>query len=347
LSVINETLPTSSLAPGNILIRVERFGLSSSNLTKVLAPDVGNSWLYSVDGAGERPQIPVWGYAEVVASNRDGVEPGMGFLGYFPMVRYVTLNPKQQAALGLLDAVSDVNDVSASGLPTLANLESMSDIDLAIILRPLAAAAYLILEELIDAEFWLCEQIIITSASSKTAMSLAYFLQSFFHAHELEHAPLVVGLTAPEHQMFVSSMGFYDQVLSYEHIGGLGASDSVLVDFTGNSSLLARLSVALDELLVHTYGVGASHWDKFSDGNSRQAALKGDAFEPRSYYSELSQERRDRADAGFKAVWPHLCEAFRQWLNPTWVEGADEVCWVYEQMVAGKAKPQSGYLCQL
>ena len=63
-----------------------------------------------------------------------------------------------------------------------------------------------------------CEQIIILSASSKTAIGLAQGLS------EADTAPKVFGFTSKKNKEFVESLNCYDEILPYEEIDNLDFS---------------------------------------------------------------------------------------------------------------------------
>ena len=100
------------------------------------------------------------------------------------------------------------------------------------------------------------EQVVMTSASSKTAMGTASVVR--------QKSPQVrrIGLTSSANVVFVREGGFYDAVLSYDEIGGLPQVPSVSVDFAGNSELLHRVHSVLDGNLKYSCTVGATHVGK-------------------------------------------------------------------------------------
>ena len=343
LLVVNESLPTEQgLAEGAVLLRVQRFGLSSNNLASALSPGLESSWPRMFAATQGQGRLPVWGYAEVVASNRAGYEPGMGFYGYFPMSRFVMLHSGQQTAGG---CEFDHTFFSGGGSDvSMASVENLSDVDLQILLRPLLSTGFLIAQELMESQFWHTRQIIVTCASSKTAIGLAYFLQDYFLREGLSNAPQIIGLTAENHLGFVRQNTHFDQALSYEQFRLLDPCDSVLVDFSGNYRIRGLLHYFLKDRLIHAYGLGSCHWQAPPTG--AQPVPDPEYFSALSFYQQRLQ-KAERLNQQFQQRWGGACQAFNHWLEPKLVEGVEEVRWVYEQMLAGKARPTTGYLCQL
>ena len=60
--------PERALAAGEVLLRVDRFGFSANNITYALLGELAQYWKFfpAPEGFG---RVPVWGYADVVASS--------------------------------------------------------------------------------------------------------------------------------------------------------------------------------------------------------------------------------------------------------------------------------------
>ena len=61
-------------APGQALLRVDRFALTSNNITYAVLGDALKYWdFFPASHPDVWGRIPVWGYAEVIASTNDDV----------------------------------------------------------------------------------------------------------------------------------------------------------------------------------------------------------------------------------------------------------------------------------
>src|SRR4249920_1934332 len=72
-------------ADGEALLRVDTFALTANNVTYAVLGDFLQYWKFfpgSEEGWG---RVPVWGFADVVASRAEGVEEGARLWGYLPM----------------------------------------------------------------------------------------------------------------------------------------------------------------------------------------------------------------------------------------------------------------------
>src|SRR5262245_11753241 len=87
---------------GQVLLRIDRFGFTANNVTYVTLGERLSYWSFfpAADGWG---RIPVWGFATVLESTRDGVETGARFFGYYPMASHVLMEPTRVTPAGYVD----------------------------------------------------------------------------------------------------------------------------------------------------------------------------------------------------------------------------------------------------
>jgi hypothetical protein len=92
------------------------------------------------------------------------------------------------------------------------------------LMRPLFTTSFLIDDYLTEGAFFGAGTVLITSASSKTSIGLAYCLRQ-----RGEGRPEIVGLTSPRNAAFVAGLGIYDGVVTYDAAGGLRAPRGAVV----------------------------------------------------------------------------------------------------------------------
>ena len=120
--------------------------------------------------------------------------------------------------------------------------------------EPLFLTSYLI-EAMFRRSAWHgAQRLIVTSASSKTALALAHVARAA--SPEIER----VGLTSARNLGFVERTGLYDRVLGYDELAELGSGASVSVDFAGNGELLASLHRTVGDDLRYSCLVGITDW---------------------------------------------------------------------------------------
>ncbi|MFX6226275.1 DUF2855 family protein, partial [Acinetobacter baumannii] len=79
--------------------------------------------------------------------------------------------------------------------------------------KPLVVTSFLIADFLEDNGFFGARQVLVSSASSKTSLGLAFCLKRLA-AHDIA----VVGLTSPGNRTFVEEVGYFDRVVTYDAI---------------------------------------------------------------------------------------------------------------------------------
>lgn len=172
------------LADGEVRLAVERFAMTANNVTYGLIGDAFGYWKFfpAPDPFG---RIPVWGFATVVDSKAPDAPVGLRLFGYLPMSSsFVARLVKGRG--GYVDASPHRAD-----LPPTYNAYAeapASDLDdHRALLRPLYMTSFL-LDDFLSEDASL-KTLVLSSASSKTAMGLAWLAR--------RRGMEVVGLTSP------------------------------------------------------------------------------------------------------------------------------------------------------
>jgi hypothetical protein len=348
--------PVPEPGPGEARLRISSFALTANNITYAAFGDVMSYWSFFPAEPGWG-RIPVWGFATVDASNVeesnvDGLAPGERIYGYFPMSSHLVVTPARVSPTGFVDAAPH-----RAALPPVYNHYLRLGADPArpdqkadqapdreayeALLRPLFTTSFLIDDWLDDSNMFGATQVVIASASSKTALGLAFLLEAFDRCH-------IVGLTSPGNAAFVEGVGYYDTVVPYGGIGALpGDVPTVFVDMAGDGSVLSEVHHHYADHLLHSCRVGATHWeDLHLDG-----ALPGPA--PALFFAPDHIERR-HADWGPGVLEQRAGDALEQfiasardWLTIAEAHGADAVAAAYVDVLEGRARPDRGYVLSL
>src|SRR5262245_61889405 len=80
------TAPIPAVRTGEALLRIDRLALTSNNVTYAAFGDVGHLRYWSFFPTGDDAlwgHMPAWGFADVVSSTVEGLEPGERFYGYW------------------------------------------------------------------------------------------------------------------------------------------------------------------------------------------------------------------------------------------------------------------------
>lgn len=337
------------LAQGEIRVAVDRFGFSANNVTYAAAGFTLGYWkFFAPAGANSEGWgvLPVWGFADVRESACEDIKVGERLFGYFPPSDDLVLLPTQVAPGHFIDGVAH-----RAELPTAYNLYRRVPVasegaTLAenhhMLLYPLYITSYALWDLLKENDWYGARQIILTSASSKTSIGLAYALKTD------KEGPPVVGLTSAANVAFVRSLGLYDTVLSYDDLASVDASRATaIVDMAGNGALLGRLHSHLGERMAHTLQVGLTHWD----GERRDSAV----IKERSTFffapSQIQKRIKEWGPAGFQknsqAFLDRAIAHTVDWLTLKEVSGLVELGSAYDAVCAGTAAPDEGLIVRV
>ena len=248
--------PLSLLGEGEVRLRVESFSVTANNVTYAVVGDAFGYWNF-FPGEGSWGIVPMWGHAVVEASNHPAVAVGERVYGYLPMATHLDVLPVGVTPAGFSDGTAHRQPMSPI-YNQYSRLAADPEHDPAgeaerMIFGPLFKTGFLI-EAMFRREGWFgAARVVMTSASSKTAMALASVAR--------EKSPDIrrIGLTSASNVAFVRAGGFYDEVLAYDEVATLEHEPSVSVDFAGSAAVLHALHTALGESLRYSCTVGATH----------------------------------------------------------------------------------------
>jgi hypothetical protein len=295
------------------LLRVERFGLTSNNITYAKFGDAMSYWDFFPAEPGWG-RMPVWGFAEVAASNVGELAAGTRVYGYLAPSSELVVTPARVGAQGFVDA-----SAHRAKLPAAYNAYTRVDADPIydegsepeqMLLRPLFFTSYLIDDFLADASLFGASAAILSSASSKTASALAFLLSQRENVE-------VIGLSSARGAEFARGLGVYDAVLTYDDVDSLADERAVYVDMAGDAEVRAGVHGRLGPALVHSAVVGATHHDRMGDVPD---SLPG----PRpTFFFAPDRVAKRTADWGREGFEQRLANAWRPYLQ--WCDGWLEI----------------------
>jgi hypothetical protein len=321
------------------VVRIVKFGFTANNVTYARLGDELGYWQFfpSDEGWG---QIPVWGIGEIAHSRVPGLEPGERIYGYLPMASHARLHfaPGQGTRL---------NETSPhrAELPATYNeywlIDRDSGYDRAqedgyLVLRPLFGLSYFCARHVRESSYFGARRAIISSASSKSSLGMAYLL-AVERPAELE----LIGLTSAANKDFVRRHGRFDRVLTYDEIGGLGDDTaSVFIDVAGNRAVRSAVHHALPASLVRSLSGGFTHWEAETEG----VAIPGPAPEFFFAPSHIMRLRKEVGGAALRdqiaAAWAAYLAYMTGWLRIASIAGQPGVTRVYEEVLNGARAPQ-------
>ena len=338
------------LAEGQVAVRLTSYAMTANNITYALfgkpAGLFGNDQGYwdFFSAPGGPGILPVWGFATVTESRAKGIAVGEEYYGYFPMASDAVLSVGKAGPHGF----SDITPHRIT-LPPIYNqyqrVAALGDYraehrDYWPIFRPLFLTGWLIADQLEEEGDYGAAQILIASASSKTAIGLG-----FTQGRRARPRAQTIGLTSAANVAALSRRGIYDAVMAYDDVAQLDpAVRSVLVDMAGSDAVTGAVHSHFAERLNASIVVGKSHWD----AGSAAATLPGP--QRQGFFAPARSQKRI-ADWGAAAFQQRLVDAWLAFMEvaptltiPDRRSGAEEALAAYHDMLGGKTDPATGLL---
>jgi hypothetical protein len=355
------TLSPTPLPDGQVRVAIDRFALTSNNITYAAMGDAMQYWqFYPVadDSAGDGVawgRIPVWGFGTVQESLHSDVAVGERLYGYFPMASSVDLTPAKVAAGSFLDGAphrAQLHSVYNQYMRCAADPFYTEDSeDVQALLRPLFITSWLIDDFLADNDFFGATSdptqpglMLLSSASSKTAYGTAFQLAQ-------RKGIEVVGLTSPGNVAFCESLGCYHRVLTYEQLNTIApAAPCIYVDFAGNAPIRKFLHTHCKGL-KYSSSIGATHVSDMGGSKDLPGPKATLFFAP-------AQIKKRSAEWGPQVLGQRLVQSWhafvatvsnpqKPWLRVEHHAGPVAVQQAYQQVLGGRGNPQLGHILSL
>lgn len=345
------------LAEGQVRLRVEHFALTANNLTYAAFGEAMKYWQFFPAADPAWGCLPVWGFATVVESRAEAVAEGRRVYGCLPAGTSLVVQPQRVSASGFHDASPHRQDLAA----VYARYDfcdadpawSPAGEGLQAVLRPLFVTSFLIDDFLAEQQFFGAHQVLMSSASSKTALGTAFCLS---RRRGQAGAPKLVGLTSPANAAFTTRLSLFDEVLGYEGLPGLDPGQpTVYVDFAGNAPLRRQVHEHFGGALAYSCSVGGTHWQALGPGSGlpgprptlffapAQIKLRS-APPPQGWGPGGLQQRLGQAWAGFVQA---LQQPGSEGLHIVWRSGPAALQQAYADLLAGQARADQGLMLDL
>jgi hypothetical protein len=336
----------SGRGPGEALLRIERFAFTANNVTYGAVGEMIGYWKFFPAEPGWG-RIPVWGIGVVDAAGEGGLRNGERIFGYFPMSDRLVVQPTRVTEHGFVDGTTHRRE-----LPPIYNqytrLENdpthvPADEDRLMLLRPLFATAFLLDDFLAENSFFGASAVVLASASSKTAFSLAFLL-----ARNRRPGCEVIGLTSAGNLEFVRRLGCYDRVVTYGDVASLDASKAVvLVDMAGNQQVTRDVHEHFGSGVKYSCQVGLTHWERGGPTSDLPGARPEFFFAP----SQAEKRTAELGPSGFQAAlsssWRTFLDGTEGWLRIERGRGPEAVERAYRDTLEGRVKPEEGLILSL
>ncbi len=325
---------TIALAEGEVLLEVERFALTANNITYGVYGDRIAYWRF-FPAEENWGRIPVWGFATVRRSTVESVPVGTRLFGFLPMSSH-WVTRLERRAWGVVDVSPHRAELPSAYNGFVEAAPGAFDDQIAL-LRPLFLTAFLLDDYFAENEDFGATTFILSSASSKTALGLAWLLA--------QRGVRVIGLTSPGNTGFVESVGWYAATRTYEALARDPVDGPVVfVDFAGNPEVVSDVHHSLGDRLVHSAVVGSTHQAAGAVGPGRLPGPR-----PTFFFApdRVRQRSKDWGSAAFNTRVQQALEGFitaNGWLQVETHSGSEALAAIYQTVLSGEARPETGHM---
>lgn len=217
--------------------------------------------------------------------------------------------------------------------------------------RPLFWTSYWFEDYLNEHSYRGAKNILISSASSKTAFTLAYNIGLRKKRSGGTLDVNVVGLTSTSNAVFTRGLNLYDRVLTYDHLPTASSTSGswIYVDLSGNNSLNAKFERQLAPIL--TVVLGMTNPDeqnaKNLKGRSHNTANQEMFFMPEWLAIRAKQLTIPQITTMQAAAWKGLMENCSPWVSIDKSCGGKAVLEAYRKTLQGSIGPEKGQVFTL
>lgn len=347
--IAHEAPGNAALSSGEVLLKIRRVAITTNNITYAAFGEAMQYWDFFPTGEDGFGHMPVWGFADVIASTVDGVAVGERFYGYFPIATHLRVRPERVTARGFYDgAVHRKTLTSAYNQYMRCSTDAAyreADENYQMLVRPLFITSFMLADFLQDQAFFGAQQLVFSSASSKTAYGTAFCLEAYPQVQR-------IALTSARNQGFVAGLGCYGAVAAYEELPQIDPrKPTVYVDFSGDEDLRRAVHRHFGDSLVYDCYAGSAQNTQFL----RQLDMPGPA--PEFYFAPV-QIRKRNADWGHAVVNQRFNEAqlafIRRvsdasdpWMQVREHQGFEAAQRLIDDLHGGRMDPQQGHVVVL
>ncbi|SDS46364.1 DUF2855 family protein [Actinoplanes derwentensis] len=329
---------TPALTDGEVLLRVDRVGITANNVTYAVLGESMRYWEFFPSGLGAGWGLPpLWGFAEVAESTIAEIKTGQRLYGYLPPAGHLVVRPDRIDDSGFRDVSAHRADLPSpynAYRATIGDAAYRADQeDLLVLFRPLFFTSFMLADQVADNSFYGAEAIVVSSASSKTAYAAAFELHG--------RGPRLIGLTSPGNVAFTEALGCYDQVLAYDQVSDLAAVPTVYLDLSGAPETRTGLRFHLGSQLIRDIAVGLTN-------RIPNADAAGEVFfAPVQMRKRRQDWGRDGLDERFAEAWHRFAAVAQGWVDVRLGQGPDGLREAWLDVLAGRTPPRTGRIVQL
>lgn len=325
------------LQDGQVRLSLESFALTSNNISYALSGDFLDYWGFFPTEAGWG-RLPAMGFGVITESQNDALPIGGRYFGFFPVGDQHIVSAERTSS-GFVDIAPhrEIHAMAYRSFDKVDDTPGEND-NAYLLLRGLFVTSFLAEDFLFENAMFGAGQIVVSSASSKTAIAFAHRVRARGNTH-------CIALTSAANVDFVEKVNLYDEVATYENIEDLAEwAPTVFVDMAGNSSVISRVHHHFGESLMHSCRIGATHWDQNGSLGDVPGPTPAFFFAPSQLAKRGKEWGRDELNSRMDSALKEFVLDSRRWMTVQESQGAAAVATAYDNLVAGKVTAETGLI---
>ena len=351
--------PARPLAEHQARLRIEHFALTANNLTYAAFGEAMKYWQFFPAADPAWGCLPVWGFATVTESRISGLAVGRRVYGCLPAGSHLVVQADRVSATGFQDISPHRTDLAAvyarydfCDADPLWNSSAQAE-GLQAVLKPLFVTSFLIDDFMAENSVYGAKQVLMSSASSKTALGTAFCMALRKGGGT---SPRLLGLTSPANAAFTRGLGLFDQVLDYADLPKLDATvPTIYIDFAGNAALRRQVHEHFAGTLAYSCSVGGTHWQALGSGRGLPGPPPVLFFAPAHVRLRSGPPPQGWGPGGLQTrlalAWGGFLEALQMpgsgGLRIVHRRGPDALAQAYAALAAGQASASEGLMLSL
>merc|ERR1711988_2014048 len=193
--------------------------------------------------------------------------------------------------------------------------------------------------------------VIISCASSKTAMALAYCLRMRGGVSIEREMSCVVGLTSKEHLEFVKSSDLYHEVYTYEDVDNMPNDKTIVyMDFKCDGAVRQAITLRMGTNLMYNMVLGPAVFqkkmkDQLFEKRAREILFDESTWrERRRMVAEVTKTGRNEK---LKYSYKSYVERMKKYINLRHISGEEAFKKMYDGIYENTAACDQTYICSL
>ncbi|WP_406316558.1 DUF2855 family protein [Streptosporangium sp. NBC_01639] len=330
-------VPHPVLAPGEVRLAVEKFALTMNIVTYARLGDSELPFWAAFPGPAGYGRVPVWAFLRVTDSRNTDIPVGSRYFGFVPMATHHTVAARLTTR-GFVDTAPQ-REFLPSWYRTFQRAAEPDALDdHRAVFRPIFPASFHLADLVAGQTEQGVKSVLITSASSRTAIGLADLLA--------RHGDLpTIGLTSAANVDFVAGLGCYDMVAGYDTLDSVSVpAPAVFVDFTGEHRRISAIYERFPGELAHTALVGYTHPESVQQPPDLAEPEPEIFFTPAVEEQAVADEGEERFYARYHDAEQRFLESTTDWLTIRRQQGPAAVAEVFRALLTEPQPPGVSYL---